>query len=100
MKNADDVIRTDLNYIFLKLTVYDPVVQNEAKKVFETNKIIYSQSGDDLVDGLEMIILFSRWPEIEALQNFLNASKILPLLIDGRRMVDKNCVPRYEGIGV
>lgn len=82
------------------ITAFDPVAQDEAKKVFKTEKIIYSESVNEVVKGADAVLLLTRWPEFEALPEILNASDNSPLLIDGRRMLEKNCVPRYEGIGL
>ena len=92
-----------INYLLTKkslITAFDPVAQEEAKKIFKTDKIVYSKSIDSAVKGVDVIILLTRWPEFEVIPHVLNTSKNIPLLIDGRRMLDKNCVPRYEGIGL
>ena len=38
--------------------------------------------------------------EFEDLPVIINGMDVAPLLIDGRRMIDKDAVPRYEGIGL
>ena len=83
-----------------EITAYDPVAQDEAKKIFGTKKITYSKSINEVVKDVDAVILLTRWQEFEALPEILNACKKIPLLIDGRRMLPKNCLPRYEGIGI
>jgi UDPglucose 6-dehydrogenase/GDP-mannose 6-dehydrogenase len=82
------------------ITAYDPVAQEEAKKVFDTLKITYSKSVYEVVKGVDAVLLLTRWPEFETLPEILNAAENPPLLIDGRRMLPKDCLPRYEGIGL
>jgi len=93
---------TIINYFLTKkalITAFDPVAQEEAKKIFKTDKIVYSKSIDSAVKGVDVIILLTRWPEFEVLPKIFNENIDPPLLIDGRRMFNKNRVPRYEGIG-
>jgi len=91
-----------INYFLTKkalIKAFDPVAQEEAKKIFKTDKIVYSKSIDSAVKGVDVIILLTRWPEFEVLPKIFNENIDPPLLIDGRRMFNKNRVPRYEGIG-
>ena len=82
------------------ITAYDPVAQEEAKKVFDNLNITYSKSVYEVVKGVDAVLLLTRWPEFETLPEILNAAENPPLLIDGRRMLQKDCLPRYEGIGL
>ena len=82
------------------IIAYDPVAQEEAKKVFKTEKITYSESVSEVVEGVDAVLLLTRWPDFDILPEILNTSENPPLLIDGRRMFEKNCVSRYEGIGL
>ena len=93
-------IVNDLLYKKAIITAYDPVAQEEAKKIFSTKKITYSKSINEVVNGADAVLLLTRWQEFEALPTILNACEKIPLLIDGRRMLPKNCLPRYEGIGI
>lgn len=82
------------------ITAYDPAAQEEAKKIFSTKKITYSKSINEVVNDVDAVLLLTRWQEFEALPEILSACENIPLLIDGRRMLPKNCLPRYEGIGL
>ena len=50
--------------------------------------------------GVDAIVLVTRWDEFKSLPDIINGMDAAPLLIDGRRMIDKDAVPRYEGIGL
>ena len=61
------------------ITAYDPVAQEEAKKVFDTLKITYSKSVYEVVKGVDAVLLLTRWPEFETLPEILNAAENPPL---------------------
>jgi hypothetical protein len=44
--------------------------------------------------------LLTSWSEFSDLPNILKSTENNILLIDGRRMLSKDSVSRYEGIGV
>ena len=48
---------------------------------------------------MDALLLMTRWPEFEKVPDLLNALHLQPLVVDGRRMLDRIRVDRYEGIG-
>jgi UDPglucose 6-dehydrogenase/GDP-mannose 6-dehydrogenase len=42
----------------------------------------------------------TRWPEFAALPGLIAGAANPPLVIDGRRMLARDSVPRYAGIGL
>ena len=82
------------------VTAYDPVAQDEAQKVFTGGGIIYCGSIEQTVEGVDAILLLTRWPEFKALPEILERQGASPLLVDGRRLLPKDCVAKYEGIGI
>jgi UDPglucose 6-dehydrogenase/GDP-mannose 6-dehydrogenase len=54
----------------------------------------------EAIADVDVVILMTRWAEFKALPDMLNSLSKPPLLIDGRRMLSKKAVPRYEGIGL
>lgn len=81
------------------ITAYDPVAQEEAKKIFGIKAINYHGSVEDTVRNAQAILLLTRWDEFKGLPEVLAKLKSSPVIVDGRRMLSKNCVARYEGIG-
>lgn len=81
------------------LTAYDPVARKEAEKIFSADVITYHDSIDKTVAEAQAILLLTRWDEFNTLPKVLHTLDISPVLIDGRRMLPKDCVPCYEGIG-
>ena len=76
---------------------FDPVAEAEMRRVFNDARIEYRPTIESAVDAAEAVLLVTRWPEFETLPELL-APEVL--LIDGRRMLARDSVPRYEGIGL
>ena len=83
-----------------EISAYDPVATDEARKEFADVPIQYAASTTAAVQGADAIVLVTTWDEFASLPEIINNMESAPLLIDGRRMIDKNAVPRYEGIGL
>jgi UDPglucose 6-dehydrogenase/GDP-mannose 6-dehydrogenase len=82
------------------ITAYDPIAAEEAQKLFEDIPMAYADTVVEAVKGADAVVLVTRWEEFEDLPVIINGMDVAPLLIDGRRMIDKDAVPRYEGIGL
>ena len=81
------------------LNAYDPVAKTEAEKIFGNHNIVYYENLKDTLNGVDVIILLTRWSEFEKLSEIVKTLNPQPLFIDGRRMLNKNEFERYEGIG-
>jgi UDPglucose 6-dehydrogenase/GDP-mannose 6-dehydrogenase len=82
-----------------RVTSYDPIARHEAEAVFGSAVAFH----DDLaaaIDAAEAILVMTRWPEFVALPGLIAGAANPPLVIDGRRMLGKDSVPRYAGIGL
>jgi len=55
---------------------------------------------EDAVNGVDALVLVTRWEEFRRLPTLIAAMANPPLLVDGRRMLDKHELPRYAGIGL
>jgi len=49
--------------------------------------------------GADVVVLVTRWHEYGEVPALLAESGSRPLLVDGRRMLGRDSVERYEGIG-
>jgi UDPglucose 6-dehydrogenase/GDP-mannose 6-dehydrogenase len=78
---------------------YDPVAVLEARKVLG-DAVTYADTLEDSLEDVDAVVLLTRWKEFEALPGMLGALQPLPLLLDGRRQLDKRAVARYAGIGL
>jgi len=79
---------------------YDPVARKEAVKILGENGIQYCDTLEDALEATEAVVLMTRWPEFERLPELLERRPSPPLVIDGRRMLDKKRLARYDGIGL
>ena len=83
-----------------EINAYDPVAQREAQRLFGNHHIVYSDNLRQTVENVQAIVLLTRWEEFGKLPELLVDLNSQPVVIDGRRMLDKTSVTRYEGIGL
>ena len=81
------------------VTAFDPVAAEEGKALFGAGLKIAASLEQSLA-GAEAVILVTRWKEFERVPALLAAASPQPVFVDGRRMLAKDSVPRYEGIGL
>jgi UDPglucose 6-dehydrogenase/GDP-mannose 6-dehydrogenase len=82
------------------IKAYDPAANKNAQKLFNHINISFC---DDLVNAIQevdAIILITRWEEFKKIPDLLRDLDQQPIVIDGRRMLDKSSVSRYQGIGL
>ena len=82
------------------LRAYDPVAMDEAHHVFKGEAIRYAPSLAAAVQDVDAVLLIPRWEEFRALPELLGANAHPPLVVDGRRLLEKQRFARYEGIGL
>jgi UDPglucose 6-dehydrogenase len=81
-----------------EVTVHDPVVgPDELRGVGDVG---YVADPADGVKNADAIVIITRWDEYLRLPELIAALDPPPLVVDGRRMLDKTSVPRYTGIGL
>jgi len=78
---------------------YDPVAADEARKILG-DATAYVTSLTECLSGVDAVVLLTRWRQFEAVPGLLSSMTSPPLLVDGRRQLDKRAVPRYAGIGL
>jgi UDPglucose 6-dehydrogenase/GDP-mannose 6-dehydrogenase len=76
--------------------VFDPVVP--AAK-YLAGKVEIASDVKSAVEGAAAVMLVTTWPEFKNIAQVLNASSPRPLLVDGRRFVDRQSYRPYAGIG-
>jgi UDPglucose 6-dehydrogenase/GDP-mannose 6-dehydrogenase len=79
---------------------YDPVATTEARKIFSVQEMHLCGSLAEAVSNTEAVVLVTRWDEFRKISELLAPQNPPPLFVDGRRMVDKLKIARYEGIGL
>ena len=81
------------------VTVHDPVAETAARSVLP-NQVRYQSELAVAIADAEAILLTTRWNIYEALPTLLQSFVKQPLVIDGRRMLNKNDFDRFEAIGL
>ena len=81
-----------------EITAFDPIAQHETEKHLGANTIAYADTVAACIQDAEVIMLMTSWPEFRDLPKLLEGRDTL--LIDGRRMIPRDAVARYEGIGL
>lgn len=81
------------------IKAYDPVAEEEAKAVFGSESVTFAGTLADAIAEAEVVVILTRWPEFQELPELFSELAKEPLLIDGRRMLEKDSVSRYDGIG-
>jgi UDPglucose 6-dehydrogenase len=77
---------------------HDPVAMPEARRVLG-DTIAYVDSLEQCLQSVEAVLLLTRWKEFDTVPGLLRAMPSPPLLVDGRRHLAPDSVPRYAGIG-
>lgn len=80
------------------ITAFDPIAQHETEKHLGAKTIGYADTVEACIEDAEVIMLMTSWPEFRDLPKLLQGCDTL--LIDGRRMIPREAVQRYEGIGL
>jgi UDPglucose 6-dehydrogenase len=81
------------------VTCFDPIAREESQKVFG-NRVVFHENLADALRAAEAVLLMTRWPQFEELPGLVKTLAAPPLVIDGRRMLARTSLPRYEGIGL
>lgn len=79
---------------------HDPVALAEARKVLAGRKVELCESLDAALAGVDGVVLVTKWDQYKTLPQRLKALTPPPVLVDGRRFLDKNSYPRYVGLGL
>ncbi len=83
-----------------RVAAYDPVARHEAEKIFPAHQVRYCDSIRETVQDADVVLLLTRWDLFDQVPQLLGEMTDPPVLIDGRRMLHREDVPRYEGIGL
>ncbi len=81
------------------VTAYDPIAREPAEAVFG-DRVRFEDSLEDATVGADAILLMTRWQHFERLPQLLADRGQDCAVIDGRRLLAKDSVSRYEGIGL
>jgi UDPglucose 6-dehydrogenase/GDP-mannose 6-dehydrogenase len=83
-----------------QLRAYDPVANQAAARVVDLPGLRLCEGLEEAVEGADAVVVVTRWAEFETLPALLRGAATQPLVVDGRRMLDRRAVARYDGIGL
>jgi UDPglucose 6-dehydrogenase len=83
-----------------RVRIHDPIVAELPPSLLHTGASL-SNDLRAVLAGAQVVVLVTRWPEYEeTLPIALAALDDPPVLVDGRRVIPPERVPRYDGIGL
>lgn len=83
-----------------EIKAYDPTAKYEAQKLFGNRHIVFCDDLAQTIENVQAIVLLTSWEEFRSIPELLGHLDPQPLFVDGRRMLDKRSIARYEGIGL
>lgn len=81
-----------------EVTAHDPVVGPQA--LDGAGDVTYVADLADAIKQADAVVIVTRWDHYRRLPELIGQLEPPPLVVDGRRMLDKSSVPRYAGIGL
>lgn len=78
----------------------DPVATSATQEALGDIDVSYTSSMYEAIDGADVIMLVTSWPEFAGVPDIIAPRAKQPLVIDGRRMLSPGSVAKYEGIGL
>lgn len=81
------------------VTAYDPIARSAAEAVLGEG-VRFEDSLEAATDGVDAVLLMTRWPQFARLPELLAERGQDCAVIDGRRMLPKDAITRYEGVGL
>ena len=81
-----------------EVTVHDPVV---GPAVLDgLGEVTYAADLADAVKQADAVVIVTRWDDYLRLPELIGQLDPPPLVVDGRRMLERTSVPSYTGIGL
>jgi UDPglucose 6-dehydrogenase/GDP-mannose 6-dehydrogenase len=82
------------------VSAFDPVGTESAKRVLPADRIRFAADLPSALAGADAAVIVTAWNEFRRLPDLLDSMDAPPLIVDGRRMLDKRRIARYAGIGM
>ena len=82
------------------IKAHDPAAMEEARKVIDGTRIQYCETLKDALSDVDAVVIVTPWSEFQGVPAALQKHTPGVVLVDARRAYQKNCVPKYEGIGL
>jgi len=83
-----------------RVLAYDPVAMPAARRALSDREIRYCESLEEAVKRAKAIFLVTSWKQFERIPKLMTTLRRHPILVDGRRQLDKQKVKNYLGVGL
>ncbi|HET9376971.1 MAG TPA: UDP-glucose/GDP-mannose dehydrogenase family protein [Chthoniobacterales bacterium] len=83
-----------------RVLAYDPVAMPAARRTLTDREVSYCESLEETVKRAKAILLVTSWKEFERVPKLMTTLRRHPILVDGRRQLDKQKVKNYLGVGL
>lgn len=83
-----------------RIKAFDPIANEEAKKAFNSPEVVYCGDLASAIAEVDAVIVVTPWPQFRETPALLRDRDPPVIFVDGRRAFDRNCLPRYAGIGL
>ncbi len=82
-----------------QITAYDPAAMQNCQQALESIPVEYAQNMAHAISHADAILVLTAWSEFQTLPELLDHRKSVPIVVDGRRILDPTSIALYEGIG-
>lgn len=83
-----------------RLVAHDPVVTSSGLPMDVAESVELVSDLEAVIGDADAVVIVTSWEEYRRVPEIVAALPTPPTVIDGRRMIDRDSVPRYSGIGV
>jgi UDPglucose 6-dehydrogenase/GDP-mannose 6-dehydrogenase len=84
----------------VEIKAYDPAAYHQAAKTITHDRFTLCEELEQAMTDVDAILLVTRWEDFQRVPELLAKIRPQPVFIDGRRMLDKRAIARYDGIGL
>ncbi|MDH6196243.1 UDPglucose 6-dehydrogenase [Mycobacterium frederiksbergense] len=96
---AFPIIR-ELEHSGAEVGAYDPIVTTTDGQALAGTGVKCYANLVEAIRNSDALLLVTQWEEFDGVPDIISQMTEPPLLVDGRRMIALDRVPRYDGIGV
>jgi len=82
-----------------QVTTFDTIARRETEHLYG-DRVRHATTLAEAIHGADGILIMTAWPEFREVAAMVTSHPSPPLVVDGRRLLDKASVPRYSGIGL
>jgi len=82
------------------VVVFDPAAAPKGREAFGEDEVLFASSLVECLEDVDAVLVLTAWRDFSSLSSVLTEMERAPIVVDGRRALDKNEFEFYEGIGL